>query len=600
VIRIAPTTTAIAARIVTALAVLLSASLACSQAPSRWTGASRVVAVGDVHGAYRELVDVLEATGVIDADLRWSGGETHLVSVGDLLDRGADSRRVLDLLMRLQGEAVEHGGQVHVTLGNHELMNLTGDLRYVSAGEYAAFASEETDVMRAGPYAEFATKAGEDAAATRALFDKTFPRGYFAHRDAFDADGIYGSWLLSLPAIVVVDGTAFVHGGLPALVASASLDELNDKLREGLRRYLELRGELAASAVLPDADMREDIALAHRSLETASPELVPILEEFIALGDAPELGLDGPLWYRGSVYCKPILEEPILDAALAQLNAARVVVGHTPTGDRRVRSLYDGKLVMLDTGMLTAYYAGRPAALVLEGSDAYVQYAVPPQRAEIEAGDAHAYGLTETQLRDALEHGTVSPVEKGGRDDPWRVAVRYNDVAINAIFYARNANDAGNLELAAAELDDLLGASLVAPTVPRVIDGQEGALQLRYSDEISETQRLERRLGFTGWCPIEPQLGLMYAFDALTVNRGRSADNVLYNNGLSDLSLTDHRRAFGTERTIPSGAPNIPAPFLDALRALDRVALEAALGKWLDSRRLRALLERRDRLLAGR
>jgi hypothetical protein len=293
-----------------------------------------------------------------------------------------------------------------------------------------------------------------------------------------------------------------------------------------------------------------------------------------------------------------MLEEPILDAALAQLNAARVVVGHTPTGDRRVRALYGGKVVMLDTGMLAAYYAGRPAAWVLEDGNAYVQYANPPERTPIEIGAAQTYGLTDAQLRDALAQGAISAIERGGRDDPWQVKVRGNDIEINAVFYPRNANDAGNFELAAAALDDLLGASLVAPTMPRVIDGIEGALQLQYPDAISETQRSERRLGFTGWCPIEPQLGLMYAFDALTFNRGRSTDNVLYNNDLSDLTLTAHGRAFGTERTF-SSTPDVPAPFADALRALDQATLEATLGEWLDSRRMRALLDRRDRLLAG-
>ena len=63
------------------------------------------------------------------------------MSLGDLLDRGGDSRKVMDLLMRLQREASAAGGQMHVVLGNHEAMNLLGDLRYVVAAEYAAYAA---------------------------------------------------------------------------------------------------------------------------------------------------------------------------------------------------------------------------------------------------------------------------------------------------------------------------------------------------------------------------------------------------------------------------------------------------------------------------
>ena len=82
--------------------------------------------------------------GVIDADFNWSGGKTHLVSLGDLLDRGPESRKVVELLMKLDGQAEKAGGAVHLALGNHEVMVMTGDLRYVSAAEFAAFAGDET------------------------------------------------------------------------------------------------------------------------------------------------------------------------------------------------------------------------------------------------------------------------------------------------------------------------------------------------------------------------------------------------------------------------------------------------------------------------
>ncbi len=82
----------------------------------RWDDASRVVVFADVHGAYHALVDLLKKTGVIDKSLSWVGGSTHLVSLGDLLDRGGESRKVLELLMRLEEEAQRDGGRVHVTL----------------------------------------------------------------------------------------------------------------------------------------------------------------------------------------------------------------------------------------------------------------------------------------------------------------------------------------------------------------------------------------------------------------------------------------------------------------------------------------------------
>ena len=114
------------------------------------------------------------------------------------------------------------------------------------------------------------------------------------------------------------------------------------------------------------------------------------------------------------------------------------------------------------------------------------------------------------------------------------------DTAIGAAFYPERDDRASDSELAAAALDDLLGTDLVAPTVMRTIDGQEGALQLRYPGAVSEQERVERRLPFSGWCPLEPQLELVRAFDVLTLNRGRTAATVLFHNDLTDLTLVGH------------------------------------------------------------
>jgi len=563
-----------------ALALLLAAWCAHAQDPAVWKDVPRVVAFGDVHGAYAPLVELLQATGMIGSDLAWTGGDTHLVSVGDLLDRGPNARKVLDLLMRLQSEAVAVGGRVHVVLGNHEVMNLLGDLRYVTADDYAAYAAEETPAVRAAAFAALAaTVADRESPPTQNAFDATYPPGYFARQADFAASGRTGSWLLSLPAILVVNDTAFVHGGLPAVVGEAALD-INGRVRADVNRYLTLRDHLVAQGVLPPLDRPRDVQVARAAIAAASPDVARQLEEFVALDGAPELGASGPLWYRGSIFCKPLLEEPTLDTALERLGVKRVVVGHTPTGDRRVRSLYGGRLLTIDTGMLAEYYDGRAAALMLEGDEVEVQYLGESQRVGIESGNLVAYARTEPELVEALERGTVTEIERGKASAPWHVTLTYEDTTLDALFYPRGGDRAGDRELAAAGLDDLLGTALVAPTVARSVDGQAGALQLLYPDAITEEERAARGLGFSGWCPIEPQLQLMYAFDVLTLNGGRTAANVFLSNDLTDLSLTDHRQAFGTQRTLPAGFDAsklaIPAGLLTALRALDESRLKTA------------------------
>ena len=81
---------------------LKAASIQCV-----WTGVGKIVAVGDIHGAYKNFVKILKGTELIDNDLHWIGGKTHLVQTGDIMDRGPGAKRVFDLLMRLEKEAEE-------------------------------------------------------------------------------------------------------------------------------------------------------------------------------------------------------------------------------------------------------------------------------------------------------------------------------------------------------------------------------------------------------------------------------------------------------------------------------------------------------------
>lgn len=101
----------------------------------------RIVAIGDIHGDWKALITALKVSNLVDSQLNWKGGQTHLVQVGDVLDRGGRSTtwgdeqsewKILKLLFTLQDQAKEAGGRVHILLGNHELMNVQGDFRYTS------------------------------------------------------------------------------------------------------------------------------------------------------------------------------------------------------------------------------------------------------------------------------------------------------------------------------------------------------------------------------------------------------------------------------------------------------------------------------------
>ena len=113
---------------ISVLLILVSAVLVLA-GPTGPERRESVVAIGDVHNAFDDFVAILRRTGLINEQNHWAGGKTTFVQVGDLLDRGPKPREVMDLMMALEKEAPKTGGRVVSLLGNHEMMNIMGDLR---------------------------------------------------------------------------------------------------------------------------------------------------------------------------------------------------------------------------------------------------------------------------------------------------------------------------------------------------------------------------------------------------------------------------------------------------------------------------------------
>lgn len=187
--------------------ILLAASCAAQPAaepapaaPALPDGRKRTVAIGDLHADLPAALSVLRLAGLVDESGAWAGGDATFVQTGDLTDRGPDSLEVIELMDRLQREAEAAGGQVVSLLGNHEVMNLTGDLRYVSPGDVADFGSAE------------------------------------ARAAAFAPAGPLGASLLARDAVALVGDTVFVHGGVSARTAedAGSVGALAAQVRAAL------------------------------------------------------------------------------------------------------------------------------------------------------------------------------------------------------------------------------------------------------------------------------------------------------------------------------------------------------------------------------
>lgn len=168
------------------------------ETPCVWKGVARIVAIGDIHGDHAQFLACLRLAKLIDKDNNWTGGKTHLVQTGDVMDRAPDSRRSLDLLMSLEKQAKKAGGGVHALTGNHEAMVLGGHYRYLHPGEVAAFG------------------------------------GMDDFKKAMSPAGRYGKWLRSRNAIVQINDIIFLHGGISPTYKDVSVQEINQRIRKGI------------------------------------------------------------------------------------------------------------------------------------------------------------------------------------------------------------------------------------------------------------------------------------------------------------------------------------------------------------------------------
>ena len=273
----------------------------------------------------------------------WAGGNTILVQLGDVTDRGPDSLKIVRSLQQLQKEAPRKRGRVIVVLGNHEAMNLLGDFRYTTPGEYAAFVDGQSAARRDRLYelnkaaVEAAYRAKDPRVTSEAikqawLADK--PLGWVEHKLAWMPSGELGQWAVHNPAVVLIGGTLFVHGGLSAEYGKIPMDDLNRRVAAAMTA-----ADDSPSGILND----------------------PL----------------SPLWYRGltgrdaeadaeraaappaAPGAKPV-PRPTVDQELTQVLAAygaqRMVIGHTPILSG-IAITSGGRLARIDTG-ITRYYGG--------------------------------------------------------------------------------------------------------------------------------------------------------------------------------------------------------------------------------------------------
>ena len=358
------------------------------QLASGATASARVLAVGDIHGNFDALVAILQETGMIDHQHHWTGGNATLVQTGDFLDRGPKDRQVMDLLMALEKEAEKSGGRVVVLLGNHEVMNLMGDLRYVAPETYLSFADDKSEKRRQEAYQDYVKllkwraqvleKPVQVTSEVERQWMQAHPPGFLEHRQALQPKGKYGRWLRERPAVVQIADTLFLHGGIHPNLASLKVKEINQRIKGEIQAFdAYTQYMVKEKLILPSFVLREITTAAQEEIERQEgqgreggqpgSEQVTVLKEFLTFGSWLITHPDGPLWFRGFARWSEEEGAQHLSDLLEAYGAKHFVVGHTPQLPGHIQARFEEKIFLIDSGMLSSYYkGGRASALEIQ------------------------------------------------------------------------------------------------------------------------------------------------------------------------------------------------------------------------------------------
>lgn len=298
-----------------------------------------IIAIGDMHGDYQAYESLMLSAGLMNAKGDWSGGNIIFVQTGDIPDRGPDTLRIIHSLQKLEKQAPRSGGEVIPLVGNHEAMNMVGNLKYTHPGEYAAFANENSEDIREHEYFDqknkietrYRNKNPElSFDAIREKWNERNPLGKIEHQSAWAPKGDVGVWVSENQIVAKVQGYLFAHGGFSQEYTAYTLEGINAAGTEAL----------LAQNWGKDSILRDSL---------------------------------GPLWYRGNVRGRgdksPVSQQDEIIKVLETYEATHVIVGHT-RNEEGIRMSLGGRLIQIDTGA-SAHYGGVPSYLRIENGEIF-------------------------------------------------------------------------------------------------------------------------------------------------------------------------------------------------------------------------------------
>jgi hypothetical protein len=159
--------------------------------------------------------------------------------------------------------------------------------------------------------------------------------------------------------------------------------------------------------------------------------------------------------------------------------------------------------------------------------------------------------------------------------------------------------DSWRTEVAAYEIDKLIGLGMVPTTVERTYDSKHGSLQFWIDSAMTEADRIKKKLNPPNRVDWENQVSKIRLFDNLIYNVDRHLDNLLVTDNWK-IRLIDHSRTFRPfdELKDPKMLNTFSRALLAKLEMLDEPMLKEHVGKYLSPYQIQGLLKRRDAILA--
>lgn len=286
--------------------------------PTYVTANGRVIAIGDLHGDLNKTIRALELAQVVRPDSHglpvWCGGDSVVVQLGDVFDRGDCEIGILMLLRELHNQAQNDGGAVFMLNGNHESLNICGNFRYVTPGAFYESA------LAAGLTKELSFNWDDQLKARLELYSP---------------GGLVACELAKNPTVLIVNDTVFAHGGLLPIHVNYGLERVNREMAAWMRGDVTITGKKA-------------------------------MPPYIAMGGANSI-----LWNR--TLAKERFDTPyaryyacsLIKSVLRKLKVKRLVVGHTPQMSG-CNCECNGQIWRVDVGMSEGVLNAEPQLIVIE------------------------------------------------------------------------------------------------------------------------------------------------------------------------------------------------------------------------------------------